>query len=67
MKREKLAGHGGSHPVLERQGNFCEFTDSLVYKASSRTARTGTHRNPVSKKKQKKKRGGGMDFYNERI
>ena len=28
---------------------FCEFEASLVYKASSRIARTVTQRNPVSK------------------
>ena len=33
----------------QRQEDLCEFEASLVYKASSRTARTVTQRNPVSK------------------
>jgi hypothetical protein len=37
--------------------NPSEFEVSLVYRVSSRTART-TQRNPVLKKKEKKKRGG---------
>jgi hypothetical protein len=37
----------------QRQANLCEFQTSLVYSASSRTART-TLRNPVSKTKQNK-------------
>ena len=36
----------------QRQVDICEFEASLVYKASSRTARTV--RNPVSKNKQTK-------------
>lgn len=37
-------------PVLgrQRQTDFCEFKDSLFYRASSRTARA-TQRNPVLK------------------
>ena len=36
----------------ERQADLSEFKASLVYKVSSRTARTVTQRNPVSKNKQ---------------
>jgi hypothetical protein len=36
----------------QRQVDLCEFKASLVYRASSRTARA-TQRNPVSKKKKK--------------
>jgi len=34
----------------QRQADLCEFTASLVYKVSSRTARIAPQRNPVSKK-----------------
>ena len=37
----------------QSQADFCEFKASLVYKVSSRTARTVTQRNPVSKNKRK--------------
>ena len=39
-----------SFPILwrQRQGEFWEFKVSLVYRASSRTARAPTKRNPVS-------------------
>ena len=48
-------------PALRRQkqADLCEFEASLVYRASSRTVKTDTQRNPVSKN-QKKKSGGGM-------
>ena len=39
----------------QRQVDLFEFEASLVYRASSRTART-TQRHPVSKNKQKRKR-----------
>jgi hypothetical protein len=43
-------------PALERQRQgISEFEASLVYRVSSRTART-TQRNPVSEKKKKKKK-----------
>ena len=44
-------------PVLgrQRQVDLCDLEASLVYKASSRTARTITQRNSVSKQKQKQK------------
>jgi hypothetical protein len=44
-------------PALRRQRevDISEFEASLVYRVSSRTARA-TQRNPVSKKKQKKKK-----------
>ena len=38
----------------QRQADFCEFEASLVYRASSKTARA-TQRNPVPKHKQNKK------------
>jgi hypothetical protein len=34
-------------PVLGRKKDLCEFEASLIYKASSRVARTVTQRNPV--------------------
>ena len=37
----------------ERQTDLSELEASLIYKASSRTARTVTQRNPVSKNQQK--------------
>ena len=37
----------------QRQIDLCEFEASLVYKASSRTARAVTTKNPVSKNKTK--------------
>ena len=40
----------------QRQVDLCEFKASLVYRASSRTARAVTQRNPVSKNKRKKKK-----------
>ena len=50
------------NPALERQkqAELCEFKTSLVYRASSGTARA-TQRNPVSEKKKKRKKGGGDD------
>ena len=39
----------------QRQVDLNEFEASLVYKASSRTARTVTHRNPLSQKQNKTK------------
>jgi hypothetical protein len=45
----------------QRQADFCEFKASLVYRASSRTAKA-TQRNPVSKKqKEKKEQGSAKD------
>ena len=44
-------------PAFGRQRqviSVCEFKASLVYKVSSRTARTVTQRNPVLKNKQTK-------------
>ena len=38
----------------QRRVELCEFKARLVYTVSSRTARTVTHKNPVSKNKQKK-------------
>jgi hypothetical protein len=38
----------------QRQADLCAFKASLVYRVSSRTARA-TQRNPVSKRKKKKK------------
>ena len=40
----------------QRQADLCEFEVSLVYKASFRTAKTVTQRNPVSKNKKKEKK-----------
>jgi hypothetical protein len=34
----------------QRQADICEFEGSLIYRVSSKSAR-GTHRNPVSKRK----------------
>jgi len=44
-------------PVLgrQRQVDLCEFEASLLYRMSSKTART-TQRNPVSKKKLRRRR-----------
>ena len=39
----------------QRQVNLCEFEANLVYRVSSRTARSVTHRNPVSKNQKRKK------------
>ena len=39
----------------QRQADLCEFKASLVYEASSRTARPVSQRNPVSKSKGEKK------------
>ena len=36
----------------QRQADLCEFKISLIYRVSSRTARTVTHKNPVSKNKK---------------
>ena len=38
----------------QRQAHLCEFEASLVYRASSRTARAVTERNPVSKQNNNK-------------
>ena len=38
----------------QRQADLCEFEASLVYRASSRTARD-TQRNPASKKRKRNK------------
>ena len=50
-----LPGRWAVVPVLgrQKQGDLSEFKASLVYKASSRTARN-TQRNPVSKTKTTK-------------
>ena len=44
-------------PALKREGqvDLCEFELSLVYRVSSKTART-IQRNPVSKNQKKKKK-----------
>ena len=42
----------------EKQANLCEFEASLVYRASSRTARVVTQRNSVSKKKKNPRQHG---------
>jgi hypothetical protein len=47
-----------------RGRQISEFKASLIYRVSSRTARV-THRNPVSKKAIKKKKGL-KQFYNKR-
>ena len=56
-EQKQQPGGGGTPliPVLgrQRQEDLSEFNASLVYKANSRTARTVTLRNPVSKYKQK--------------
>ena len=39
----------------QRQVDLSEFEVSLVYKESSRIARTATQRNPLSKNKQQQK------------
>ena len=47
-----LPGGGGTLILAlgrQRQVDLCEFKASLVYKASSRTVRTVTQRNPVLK------------------
>ena len=45
-------------PELRRkkQVDLCEFVASLVYRVSSRTARTVSQKNPVSKNKTKQKK-----------
>ena len=57
MAVKSLIHRQGCTPLIlalrQRQVDFCEFKTSLVYKASSRTARAVTQRNPVSKKKKK--------------
>ena len=40
----------------QRQVNLCEFEASLVYRTSSRTAKTVTQRNPVSKERRERKK-----------
>jgi hypothetical protein len=40
-------------PKRQRQADLCEFKTSLVYRLSSKTART-TQRNPASKKQTNK-------------
>ena len=40
----------------QRQADLCKFKTSLVYRASSRTARAVTQRNPVLKKEKERKR-----------
>ena len=37
------------------QADLCEFEANLVYRASSRTAKAVTQRNPISKEKKKEK------------
>ena len=56
FSREEMA-HVLNPSILEAEaGDLCEFEASLVYKASSRTAKTVLQRNPVSKtNKQTKK------------
>jgi hypothetical protein len=49
----------------QRQTDFCEFEASLVYRLSSRTAKSFTKRNPVPKNKQTKRqyvRGSSLDI-----
>ena len=41
--------------LRQRQADLCEFEANLVYRVSSRTARTLSQRNPVSKKQNKNK------------
>ena len=54
----------------QRQGDPCEFQDSLVYRMSFKTARA-TQRDPVSKNKQtkdkKRERKGYVYFLNNEI
>jgi hypothetical protein len=58
IKKER-AGRGGAHLYSQYLGGrgrrISEFEASLVYRASSRIART-TQRNPVSKNQKKKKK-----------
>jgi hypothetical protein len=57
LKAAKKARHGGAiNPALrrQRQADLCEFKASLVYKASSRTARVVIQRNTVSKQNKQK-------------
>jgi hypothetical protein len=44
-------------PERQRQVDLCEFKASLIYRASSRTARV-TQRNPVLKNKKQARHGG---------
>ena len=44
----------------QRQTDLCEFKANQVYRASSRTARIVTQRNPVVKNKQKKLNSEGL-------
>jgi hypothetical protein len=46
----------------QRQVELCEFKDSLVYRASSRTAKA-TQRNPVSNKQTNKKPNQKREFF----
>jgi hypothetical protein len=66
-KKEEWAGRGGSHLKSQHSGGrsrwISEFEASLVYKVSSRTARA-IQRNPVSKKKKKRKKERGMAVLN---
>jgi hypothetical protein len=51
-----LVAHAFNLSTWEAEaGNLCEFEARLVYRLSSRTVRA-TQRNPISKKKQQKKK-----------
>ena len=51
-----MVGHAFNPSIgRQRQADLCEFEASLVYRASSRTARA-TQRNPVSKKQTNKQK-----------
>jgi hypothetical protein len=67
------AGDGGARLLSQRLGGrgrqISEFEASLVYRGSSRTART-TQRNPVSKKQETKQNSVNMFmtyYYAERL
>ena len=46
-----VVAHAFKSRTREAEADLCEFEASLVYRTSSRTARTLTQRNPVSEKK----------------
>jgi hypothetical protein len=64
MMMSQVWWHTHLFPTFGRQrqvdGSLCEFKISLVYRLSSRTAMTITHRNLVLKKR--KPGGGGTHF-----